>query len=232
MPWVDLICLASSNKMGGRCVAGLRVDGKGWVRPIASDTDYGQLYSSHCRLKDDADPEVLDVIGVSLENYKPSPGQPENWTIGEGPWQLIARPLGPELYSVLRSALVPGPSLFGSTGRRVPETPAGEAPTSSLALVTPSKLRLFLEPDLYHRLQPRVIFELNGQSYNLPITDPAWTTRIVRKLLPLERVGHSHEIVGISKEREVLFTVSLGEAFRGYCYKLVAGIIALPTPSN
>jgi len=64
------------------------------------------------------------------------------------------------------------------------------------------------------------------------ITDPAWTTRIVRKLLPLERVAHPQEMVGISKASEILFTISLGEAFKGYCYKLVAAIVVLPTPLN
>jgi hypothetical protein len=36
MAQVDLICLANSRKLGGRCVAGLRLDGSGWVRRVDS----------------------------------------------------------------------------------------------------------------------------------------------------------------------------------------------------
>lgn len=79
MPLVDLICLANSNKMGGRCVAGLRVDGKGWVRPVSVDTDHGQLHLKHYRLEGDKDPEILDVIRVDLASHKAEPGQRENW---------------------------------------------------------------------------------------------------------------------------------------------------------
>jgi hypothetical protein len=227
MAQLDLICLANSPKMGGRCVAGLRVDGKGWVRPIAKDTDHGQLYSFHYRLKNDSDPEILDVIKVSLEERRPSTGQPENWIIGKDPWLLVARPLNPNLYKILGSALVPGPRLLGSTGRRVSEKDIDQV-SASLALISPSKLRFFLEPDFSNRLQPRASFELKGQYYDLPITDPSWITLIVRKLEPLDRAGHTQEAIGISRDREILFTVSLGEAFRGYCYKLVAGIVVLP----
>ena len=42
MPSLDLICLANSSKLGSRCLAGLRVDGGGWVRPV-SNQEYGEL---------------------------------------------------------------------------------------------------------------------------------------------------------------------------------------------
>src|SRR6266850_2762792 len=76
MPLVDLICLANSNKMGGRCIAGLRTDGGGWVRPIASETEHGQLYFRHFKLDDGSEPKVLDVIRVDLARAAPAPGQP------------------------------------------------------------------------------------------------------------------------------------------------------------
>ncbi|MFO0968577.1 MAG: hypothetical protein U0793_23720 [Gemmataceae bacterium] len=39
MPYVDLICLANSWKHGGRCVAGIKIDGSGWIRPVGSFAD-------------------------------------------------------------------------------------------------------------------------------------------------------------------------------------------------
>ncbi len=35
MPQFGIICLANSRKNGGHCVAGLRMDGGGWLRPSA-----------------------------------------------------------------------------------------------------------------------------------------------------------------------------------------------------
>ena len=208
-------------------MAGLRVDGKGWVRPIATDTDHGQLYSRHYRLENRTDPEILDVIRVDLAKPQPSPGQPENWTIGGKGWVLVTRPIAPALYKVFHAALATGPALLGNTERRVGVTHTAKVP-ASLALIAPSRIRVFLERDRYDRLQSRVLFELGGNSYNLPITDPAWTSRIVRKLAQLEDDTYYQETIGISRDSKVLFTVSLSEAFQGYYYKLVAGIVVLP----
>jgi len=227
VPQVDIICLANSNKMGGRCVAGLQVDGTGWVRPIAPKTDHGQLYAPHYKLNDGTAPEVLDVISIDLASHRPQPGQPENWVMGEQKWVLVSRPAGPELYGVLRSALDAGPSLLGSLEAKMPASVAARA-QASLALVAPLRTHWFLRR--YARPQPRVTFELNGQPYNLPITDPAWTSRLVRRLSGLESGTHPKEAIGISQASNVLFTVSLSEEYPDTrsCYKLVAGIIVMP----
>lgn len=226
MPLVDLICLASSTKLGGRCVAGLRVDGKGWVRPIAPDTKHGELYSRHFGLPGGGEPEVLDLIAVDLAKYQPSPDQPENWTIGPVPWTLKRRPALPELRPVLRAGLVLGPALLGSTNKAELARVESRA-LSSLALVAPSNLRWVLDNDIRGRPQPRVLFQLRGQQYNLPITDPAWTSRITRTLSPLEPELYPQEVIGISKYSRIWLTISLSEPFEGRCYKLAAAIIVM-----
>jgi hypothetical protein len=212
--------------MRGRCVAGLRVDRKGWVRPIAQNTDHGQLYSTHYRLNDDTDPEVLDVIGLDLAAHRPVPGQPENWAIGDKRWILVARPSGPNLHGILRSALELGPSLLGSFDKRISANLAVQA-HASLALIAPSNMRWSIGRDLRGRPQPRVLFELNGQPYNLPITDPAWTSRIVLRRSQLEGGPRPQEPIGIPRASKVLLTVSLSEVLDGYCYKLAAGIVVI-----
>jgi len=225
MALVDLICLANSNKVGGRCVAGLRADGNGWLRPVASDTDHGQLYARHYRFDDKPEPDVLDLIRVDLAEPRPVPGQPENWSLGAGRWVLLAGPIGPKERAVLKSAIVNGPALLGSTGRSIAEKYAGRVSTS-LALVAPLWLRWYVSRDMYDRLQARVIFALDGKKYDLPVTDPAWSSRIVRTI---SEVGqHTNDIIGIPKRSMVWLTVSLSEAFKGACYKLVAGVVVLP----
>ena len=75
MPWVDLICLANSRKHGERCVAGLRLDGRGWVRPI-SDADDGRLFRPQYTFSDGREFGLLDVVRVPLLGAAPAPFQP------------------------------------------------------------------------------------------------------------------------------------------------------------
>jgi hypothetical protein len=49
MPTVEIICLANSRKHSGRCVAGLRTDGQGWIRPVGP-SDNGTLFPWHYTL--------------------------------------------------------------------------------------------------------------------------------------------------------------------------------------
>jgi len=227
MPRVELICLANSSKMRGRCVAGLGTNGEGWIRPIAGDTDHGQLDQRHYRLGQGAEPEVLDIIGIELLRSKPIPGQPENWEIGDRPWNLIRRPAGRDLYPVLNAALVSGPNLLGSTHPSI-RADAAAALTSSLALVKPSAVSFHVKLDQRGRLQPRTAFALQRQRYDLPITDPAWHSRIVRALSGELGSAHARQDIGMPEGSEIIFTISLSEPWGGFCYKLVAGIVVLP----
>lgn len=227
MPLVDLICLANSNKMRGRCIAGLRIDGGGLVRPIASDTDHGQLYLRHFRLDDGTEPKVLDIMGVDLVQAAPEPRQPENWVIGTAPWVLRSRPTTGDFSPQLAAAVASGSILLGSLQASIAATDAS-AMVSSLALVVPSNSRWYLKHDRYDRPQPRVIFEMDRHRYDLPVTDPLWIPRIVRRLSQADLGTYSQERIGIPQGSRVLLTISFGELFRGYCYKLVAAIIVQP----
>lgn len=227
MPRVELICLANSTKMGGRCVAGLATDSAGWIRPVAGDTDHGQLYQRHYGLGQGEEPEVLDVLEIELLRPRPGPGQPENWEIGNRPWNLVRRPAGRDSYPVLDSAVVSGPDMLGSTYASIANVAAGEL-TSSLALVNPSAVSFHVRLDQRNRLQPRTMFTLSRHRYDLPITDPAWHSRIVRSLSSEPGLAHTKADIGMPEGSEIIFTISLSEPFGGFCYKLVAGIIVLP----
>jgi hypothetical protein len=124
MPLMDLICLANSNKMGGRCIAGLRTDGRGWVRPVASETDHGQLHLRHFKLDDGTEPKTLDVIRLDLARAAPAPGQPENWIIGAASWTLRSRPVAEDLFPRLNTAITSDHVLLGSVQASIPPTAA------------------------------------------------------------------------------------------------------------
>jgi Dual OB-containing domain len=74
MPGVDLICLANSYKYSGRCFAGLRTDGGGWVRPVTA-APHGEFGREECAQIAAFDPRLLDVIRTGLERHTPLPYQ-------------------------------------------------------------------------------------------------------------------------------------------------------------
>src|SRR5438105_3524186 len=225
MPLVDILCLANSNKEGGRCIAGLRIDGGGWVRPIAPETSHGQLYFKHYKLNDGTEPAVLDVIAVDLSAPQPVPGQPENWIIGKQPWVLRERPAGASVRPIWRKAVQRGSLLFGSTARKVERA---EDVAASFALVAPAMIRWAIEPRKDRRVQPRVLFRLGNKLHNLSVTDPLWISRILRTLGAMEAGWYKNEVIGIPAAQKTWLTVSLSEPYEGARYKLVTAIIGPP----
>jgi hypothetical protein len=220
----DVVCLANSSKLGGRCVAGLRTDGGGWIRPIGHRSG-GQLYSDEYTLEDGSDAQVLDVVQMELERLTPDPVQPENWLISDSPWRLIQRPASSAQRDILLSRVHQRPELFGSTSDRAPETGLQATPPGySLAIVRPDSLRWYVDTRYTGGLQGRADFTVMGQAYDLAVTDPYWAS----KIKALGRGYHDISKTGISESDDVLLTVSLGEPLNGICYKLVAAIFKAP----
>lgn len=223
MPLFDLICLANSRKHQGRCIAGLKTDGTGWVRPIGADND-GSLKPRHYYLSNDTEAQVLDLIRVELTRVHPKPHQPENWSVGRKRWELLARPAPRSCLAVLRPYIVPGPSIFDDLYDRVAYNSCEQTPArASLALVIPEHLRWRVQITCSGRRQTRAVFRLRGYDYDLALTDPVWEQRL-RGLSP---GYHAFEAAGVRPDSTILLTISLGEPFQGYCYKLVAAVIVL-----
>ncbi len=221
MPTIDMICLANSRKRQGKCIAGLRLDGGGWVRPVSPGPD-GSLYHAHLRLQDGTEPQPMDVIRVGLQGPQPKPHQPENWLLDGTRWELLARPLPPEAVPVVRAGTVRGPALFGDRFDRIADRFLVSPAAASLALVAPENLRWRIKLTQNFTKQTRAVFGLGGALYDLPVTDPAWEQRLKH----LSEGLHEFAASGVAPTASVL-TVSLSEPFNGDCYKLVAGIIIL-----
>jgi len=66
----NILCLANSNKMRGTCIAGLRVDGGGWIRPVARTT-HGELYPVHYILDHGSCPQLFDLLRIHLTDPSP-----------------------------------------------------------------------------------------------------------------------------------------------------------------
>ena len=222
---VNLLCLANSYKYRGRCVAGIDLDTGDWIRPVA-DTAHGELRPEHYSLPGGQAPQMLDVIRIDLDRPQPLPEQPENWLISGTPWSRRLMPPG-DLGAVLSSHLDAGPNLFGDTAHRISRRNGKPGRLdASLALIEPEGLQWFMEHSPYNSKRPRAHFVLKDAFYDLPVTDPAWMPAFHK----LDCGLHPASACGLWPDEKVLLTLSLAEEFEydGYCYKLVAGIVAVP----
>ena len=219
MPTLDVICLANSHKHSGRCVAGLRLDGGGWVRPVSTEPE-GVLQAWHYTLAGGGEAALLDVLRMRLTAPRPDPHHPENCRMDYGLWGLVVRPLPPEAREVLWESLAPGPDLLGDREDKIAYAALVKRPAlASLALIRPEGLSWQVrQHDPAGKRQTRAVFHLAEAWYNLPVTDPVWL-----KALASHAPGSYSEVCA-----DILLTVSLSEPFArdGFCYKLVAAVIA------
>ena len=224
MPEVEIICLANSRKLTGRCVAGLRTDGMGWVRPVSALPD-GTLYTRDYTLDHGNKVELLDIVRIYLKAPRPDPYQPENWVLANRPWHLVRRLAPADTATLFTPAIVPGPDLLGNQSDRIASAVLERKPAeASLALVEPEKVKWRITRSIRGKRQTRASFVLAGIHYDLPVTDPKWEEGLASLPLGL----HTRDITGVKRKERILFTISLGEPFDGDCYKLIAAVIVLP----
>ena len=218
----EIVCLANSRKYSGRCVAGKEVLGDqigSWVRPV-SNCETGELSIKEITYKNGKPPELLDIIAIPLSRHDPHSCQTENYILDKGLWirkQQVSLSLLPKLCDHVDSLWINGYHSSNGLNDRISEETVKERVQSSLLLINPDKASITVEegPNLLKRVRSRFCFA--GEEYWLPVTDPVVENRYFD-----EETGQ----YPINK-KDVYFTVSIGEPYEGYCYKLVAGIINL-----
>lgn len=225
MPIDEILILACSKKWGGRCVAGISRKSGSWVRPV-SNRSHGELDPYHYRIGG-RNIEPLDVVGFEHGGQIDDPSQPENVEVGASRWWLTGRVERADAAAVISPHLVDGPALLGNRGSAVTEEKATRGVDASLALVRPRSTQFHLEPprEGTDRLRPRVSFDLGGEDYDLALTDYLVAPRLMKAGLG----AHALTDLGFDAEAAVYLTVSLAEARDGWCTKLVAAVIFLPS---
>jgi hypothetical protein len=219
----EILCLANSRKLHGRCVAGLTREGE-WIRPVSADDD-GTLYARHYLLDTGDEAAVLDLVRVHVDQHVPEPHQPENWRVANVQWQRLRQMTGDDARHFLHRHTEPGPELLGNRLDRVSWEYLTAAPASaSLALVEPRELRWYIRTSYSGNRQARALFNLAGQYYDLSITDPTWEAR----LGGLAYGVHPLEAGGLTGQEEIFLTISLSEPLIGYCFKLIASVVVIP----
>lgn len=169
---------------------------------------------------DGSDPRVLDVIRVPLKNALPKGFQRENWLLDpDYYWEKIRRVGLNELLGLtdnVSSLWMNGYSSGNGVNDRIPILGTSGI-ESSLRLIRLSGLELFVfAQDTTSGKQRRRVqgrFQYNGVNYGLWVTDPRYERAY------LQRPDGNYHI------GECFLTVSLGDEYLGYAYKLIAAII-------
>lgn len=218
----EIVCLANSRKLSGRCVAGIeRVDygSSDWIRPISSRHNH-EVSEYERQYEDGSDPRVLDIVSVPLIAPQPSGYQSENWLLDPGYYWVKSGRVG--WRELLALEEVPADlwhnnfSTHLGENDRIPERRAG-ALSNSLKLIRVSGVTLNVHcPGVAFGNRKRVVqarFGYAGCVYALRLTDPVYERMYLNKANGEYHLG------------EAFLTVSLGEPYDGYVYKLVAAII-------
>jgi len=221
-----MICLANSYKLGGRCVAGLRVDGKGWIRPV-SETASGTLNAKQYTCEGGVVAQPMDLIEIDVGDGRPLKYQRENVALAARRWRLLERPASIGYAKIVRAAIVKaGPLLGGSGDRRHLDDFPDDKYANSLALVAPAEVDWEKATNYWKKPQVRCHFKVGIHEYNLVVTDLAWIPRFN----DLNFGAHTSAEIGLRAGQRVVLCISMAEPIpqTGNCFRLVAAVI---TPS-
>lgn len=219
----QLVCLANSRKLSGRCIAGKEfIDGQAgpWLRPVSARPSE-EVSEEERQYSDGSDPRVLDVMRVPLLEPCPKLYQAENWLLDpDSYWELVGRVSWDEI-KVMADAppilWINDSSTIRGRNDRVTLADAGQFDCSLCLLNLPMlTIRVFVPGADFGNPKRRVqaAFEYKSIEYRLWVTDPVIEREYLAKSDGVYAVG------------ECCVTVSLGEPDKdGFCYKLVAALI-------
>lgn len=219
-----MLCLASSRKRSGYCVAGIAAEPDGtlfWLRPVGA---YGDALSRvDCWLAPNRRMvQPLDVVKIPVARRLPEDYQTENWQIDpNAPW-MFDRVVGPGDAECTLARLVERPATLWTLGM---STKSGVndgvhvdrlgGVDRSLHLIRVSSLKLRVLPHAWKSGELRVqgAFEYNGVAYALWITDP--------------RIENEYKAKGLGEYAHggAYLTISLGRPYENAVYKLIAAVM-------
>ncbi len=221
-----LVCLANSRKHGGRCIAGRRLlagDPGEWIRPV-SDREYEEVSKRERQYEDGGEPGVLDIIDVPLIGPKAKSYQSENWLLDPNAYWSKVGKFGHDNLDLLTDApgsiWINGHDTYNGRNDYVTVEEAGKIGGSlKLIAVDGLQLHVYKTDDAfgYPKRKIQAEFSFGGVNYRLSVTDPLIETAYLDKADGFYTLGSRY------------LTISLGEPYKGRCYKLIAAIIgALP----
>ncbi len=220
-----IVCLANSRKLSGRCIAGVELaEGQfQWIRPVSGRANQ-EVSEYERQYQDGSDPKLLDIIDVPLIRHQPEGCQQENWLLDpEQYWKKVGTFDWDELYrfSETRGTLWQNGNCTynGLNDQILLEQARQEVSSLKLVYVDELHLHIFAPGKSFGNTKRRVQaqFCFNSSDYKLWVTDPY----IEKTFLAMED--------GTFHLGQCFLTISLGEPYKGYRYKLVATVLEKPS---
>ena len=215
------VVLAASRKYGGYCIAGKEwSDGRigPWIRPVSRRTN-GELTAEDVRMNNEELPGCMDIVEVETlgpahhayqkENFFSTEKRPWMWQ-----WKLPDAALA-QLLDHPDCLWLEGFSSTSGLNDRVPEEIVVKTDTPSLYLIRPDDFTILVTDDLYGRKKVNARFTYRGTPYLLSVTDMTLEREYLMK--PQDEYPLDN--------KNIHLTVSLGEPFNSFCYKLVAAVM-------
>lgn len=229
MPTFQILCLANSYKYQGRCIAGLRKDGKGWIRPVSADF-HGTLFPPIYQLPNQEEPQLFDILEIDFIQPLPQVHQPENWLIDTTPWRLVDRletvseVQKQKVREFITDIAMGKPYIFNDFEKKIKYDYLASHPvSSSLVVVKPEQVDFKISSDDDWKI--KASFKIKNSHYCLSVTDPVFLDKMQH--LPDGNYPALELKIPDFNPEQVFFTISLGEPYFEYCYKLVAAVISV-----
>lgn len=223
---IEIVCLANSRKISGRCIAGKETKANKWVRPV-SNRESEEISEEERRYENGQMPKLLDIISIPVKEHKPKLNQNENYLIdGDYYWVKIGDFKGSlsdlldfpvdlwgteDLYGTQSSS-------YQGKNDRISEDMCMKY-NESLYFIKPQSLKIIVRVEGREfgnaKRKVRGEFNYNGISYILPVTDPI----IESKYLSGNNGNFTLPI------KNIFLCVSVGLPYNGFSYKFLASII-------
>jgi len=220
-----ILCLANSYKHDHRCMAGISLFSKRWVR-LVGRTVPGCLTIDEASYADGREVRLLDVFEAEIDESCASNSHPEDVYLNAKSIEFVERYDEPRhAAKLMLHASKEQTVLDGASDRIYGKKLASYPMKHSIEMVRPDDLWWWIRDEAGKR-KNRALFRVghpNRIRYDLAVTDPAW----LQRLNGLKPGIYTNTFVAGGEAGRMLLTASLSEAFEGFHYKLIAGVIPL-----
>lgn len=217
---IEIVCLANSRKISGRCIAGKIIESKKWIRPV-SNRDGEEISEEERRYKNGQMPKLRDIISIPIKEHRPKFFQNENYLIDDAYYWGKTDVFNGNLKDYLDyPQYLWGTDSSSNQGEndRIPEENCSNY-NDSLYLIKPQTLKIIVQVEYpgyeYEKRKVRAEFKYNDTIYIFPVTDPV----IEQKYLS----GGDGDF--ILHTENIYLCVSVGLPYNDFCYKFLASII-------